>query len=125
VARQASTPRRPGLPGEGDAEEGGGDAGGEQLRRRVAHGEASGEADAGPRLELPLMRVAMDVDDAGQHQQTGRVEAARGSLAGRDPALGQRDIGRLQPPLDEGAPARQHPRHRGQVSTTSCTRPEA
>ena len=30
---------------------------------------------AGPRLHLPLERIAVQVDDARQHQQPGRIEA--------------------------------------------------
>ena len=33
------------------------------------------EIDAGPRHHLPLETVAMDVDDAGQNQQAGGVDA--------------------------------------------------
>ena len=70
-AVEAAQPR---LPRQRHAVERRGDAVGEQLRLGVAQRDVGREIDAGPRLHLPLERVAVDVDDARQHQQAGRIE---------------------------------------------------
>ena len=85
---------QPRLPGQGHAEKGGGDPGRQKLRRRVADREARRYRDARPRLHLALMRVAMDVDERGQHQQPRRVKSTRiGRCLRRDAGVRQRDIG--------------------------------
>ena len=52
----------------------GGDAVRQQLRFRLVQRDIGSEADAGSRLQLALERIAMDVDDTGQHQQTARIQ---------------------------------------------------
>ena len=47
----------------------GGDAVGQQLRLGVGQRDVGRKIHTGPRLQLPFERVAVDVDDAGQHQQ--------------------------------------------------------
>ena len=52
----------------------------------VEERDVHGEAHARPRHHLPLEGVAMDVDDAGQHQQARGIEAPprRGLVADVD-----------------------------------------
>ncbi len=47
---------------------------GEQLRLGVAQRERDREIHPWTRLQLPLERIAMQVDDPGQHVQPGRIE---------------------------------------------------
>ena len=63
----------------------GGDAVGEQLRLGITDRDLGGELDPGPRLHLPLERVAVQVDDPRQHEQAARVQrrAAAGAIADR------------------------------------------
>ena len=78
---QAAQPR---FPGQGDAEKGGGDAAGEQLRLGFRQRDAHGEIDAGPRLDLPLEGITVQVDDAGS---TSRPLASMVWRAGPDGAI--------------------------------------
>ena len=73
----------------------GGDAVGEQLGFGVVQRQGGREIDAGARLDLTLERVAMDIHDAGQHQQAGRVQrrAGAGGADCRDGSVFQGDIG--------------------------------
>ena len=81
------------LPGQRDRVQRRGDAVGQQLRLRVAQRERRWEADAGPRLQLPLERVAMQVDQARQHQQPGRIDPHAGAARAEcgDPPVSDRD----------------------------------
>ena len=65
------------LPGIGQAVIGGGDAVGEQLPVGLQQRQLVREAHAGARHQLPLERVAMQIDHAGQDQQSRRVPASR------------------------------------------------
>ena len=70
---------------------------------------SAAKSDARPRLQLPLERVAVDVDDARQHQQAARIERrcrARATDAG-DAAVLQRHVHRLL-----AIRAQQHPSRR-------------
>ncbi len=60
---------QPRFPGQRDTQIGGGDARRDELRRRIAQREPDRQIDAGARLQLPLMRIAMDVDQPRQHQE--------------------------------------------------------
>ena len=73
------------FPGECDRVHRGGDAVGEQLRLSVAQRDRGGEVDSGPRLQLPLERVAVQVDNSGQREQTTPVEALRAAGGRSDP----------------------------------------
>ena len=88
-----------GLPRQGDAVERGGDAVGEQLQLGVRQGDVGGEIHAGARLHLAFERVAVDVDDARQHQQASGVEAHAAGWSGRadpvDPPAGNGQVDRL------------------------------
>ena len=84
--------------------------------------------DARPRLQLPFERVAVDVDDARQHQQAARVEFAAATRAtdARDAAILHQHVHRLlairaQQHLTAGDP---QPFHCvcSQGSKTICTR---
>ena len=90
--------------------------------------DIGGEADAGSRLQLPLERIAMDVDDTGQHQQTARIQFRSASVAAdaRDTPILQRQVHRLlairaQQYLSAGDPQPVH-RSRSYGSKTICTR---
>ena len=79
LAAQAAFPRQR------DAVEFGGDAVGQQLAVDVEQRAVVGEGDAGARHDGALEGIAVQVDDAGQHQQVAGVEpgrAARGRAAG-------------------------------------------
>ena len=82
--------------------ESGGDAVGEQLRFGFRQREIGGEIDAGARLHLPLERIAVQVDDAGQHQQAVGVErpgiGRRRTVEPDDPAVGEQQIGIVSEP---------------------------
>ena len=74
----------------------GGDAVGQQLRLGVAHGGRDGERDAGAGLDLAFERIPVQIDDARQHQQPGRIEPPVRFEIGADPgdaALGQQHVG--------------------------------
>ena len=72
---QAAQPR---FPRQRHPVEGGGDAVGQQLGFGVPQGQVGWEVDAGTGLQLAFERVAVQVDDAGQDQQAGGVEARAG-----------------------------------------------
>ncbi len=59
------------LPRPGDAVKGGGDAVRDQLPVGVDQRHVDRKVDTGARHHLPLERIAVQVDDAGQHQQVG------------------------------------------------------
>ena len=61
---------------------GGGDAVGDELPVGVAQRKRRVEADAGPRHDLAFETVAMDVDDAGQHEQAVGVDDLRAARPG-------------------------------------------
>ncbi len=58
-----------------------GDAVRQQLRFRVVQRDIGSEADARSRLQLPLERIAMEVDDSRQHQQTARIQLRAAPVA--------------------------------------------
>ncbi len=88
---------QPRLPGERDAVIGGGDAVAEELPVRLQERDVVGKVHARPRHQLPLERVAMNIDDAGQHEGPACVHAVpRGGGGGAhmgDPAVVDRDRG--------------------------------
>ena len=75
----------------------GGDPVADRLPVAVEQRHIDREIDAGARHHLPLERVAMQIDDARQHQEAAGVDAERaaavvradgGDLAARDPQRG-------------------------------------
>ena len=72
----------------------GGDTVRQQLRFRLVQRDIGSEADAGSRLQLTFERIAMDVDDTGQHQQTAGIQFRSASVAAdaRDTPILQRQV---------------------------------
>ena len=64
------------LPRPGDAVIHGGDAVAHRLPVAFHQRHVDGKTDAGPRHQLPLECVAVDIDDTGQHVQAARIDAA-------------------------------------------------
>ena len=86
------------------------------------------EADARPRLQLPLERVAVDIDDARQHQQIARIEfrAVSASIDAGDASILERHIHHLLSVRAQQHPPAGDPQSfhgfRSQGSNTICTR---
>ena len=72
------------LPRPGDAVKDRGDAIGDRLAVAVHQRDVDGKADAGPRHQLPLEGIAMNIDDAGQDIEPARVEGAAIAAIGTD-----------------------------------------
>ena len=71
---------------------GGGDAVGQQLAIGVQQRQLIGKAHAGPRHQLPLEGIAVQIDHAGKNQQARRVPAPRRGAPAlrRSPTIGRR-----------------------------------
>lgn len=93
------------------------------MRGRIPKRESGRELHVWARLQRALMRIAMNVQDARQHQQAAGIEATA-RLAFRDGALRQRHLARRDAPLAQHLTARDVPGH-AQDSTTICVRPAA
>ncbi len=63
-----------GLPRQRHAMERRGDAVGQKLRLGIVQRDIGGKPDAGARLQLPLERVAVNIDDARKYQKPARIE---------------------------------------------------
>src|SRR5260370_39997209 len=86
------------------------DAIGQRLPVAVEKRNVHGEVDAGPRHHLPLEGIAMDIDDAGQHDEAVGVDATSRRRVAADvadhPGRGRKMDGRaFEPVADEGASA--------------------
>jgi hypothetical protein len=77
-------PAQAALPRPGHAVEHGGDAVGDGLTVAFEQRDVERESHAGARHQLPLEGIAVHVDDAGQHQQTRRVDHPLGRRVGTD-----------------------------------------
>ncbi|GCC49391.1 hypothetical protein chiPu_0033520 [Chiloscyllium punctatum] len=67
------------LPRPGRAMEDGGDAVGDRLPIAVDQCHVGREVDAWARHHLPLERIAVQIDDAGQHQEAAGIDMKRGA----------------------------------------------
>ncbi|MGY3225600.1 hypothetical protein ACVIM5_006207 [Bradyrhizobium sp. USDA 4512] len=90
----------------------GGDAVGDRLPVAVDQRHVGREVDAGARHHLPLERIAVQVDDAGQHQQATGIDVKRGATllgveradvatSGPQRGLDQGAVNQRAPALDE------------------------
>ncbi len=90
----------------------GGDAVGDRLPVAVEQRHIDRKIDAGARHHLPLERIAMQVDDARQHQETAGIEASEpGASRGRVRADGA-DLTAGDPQrgfLENSSPSRARP----------------
>ena len=125
--RQQRSPHRqraePRFPGQGHAEIGGGDAGGEELGGGVPHRDLRAEADAGAGLQRALMRIAMDIDEAGKDEEAGRIQPLRpGRGGGGDPGRAEVQRAGGEARLAEDRPAGQAPAHLSSPPRSACAR---
>ncbi len=90
-----------------------------------ASARSAAKVHAGARLHLPLERIAVQVDDARQHQQFFRVErpgiGRRRTVEPDHPAVGEQQVGRSEPVFGQHPPA-ENLDGPGHGSKTSCTR---